>query len=200
MRTGRGSGTPEGYPGSVKSGMEHRRRGCRDGILQTSFVQLLTLTSMRSLQHQRLWPTATLLLAMLCGIGGLPAYAAACAQVSAPASVVQPGGEVCPASQKKGCECCAPAVRAAGCHAAQTAGGGVNAAPRCGCTLDAPVNVPPATKAAGLHTSTLVSALLPVTVIHFARASAGSELPDGDDGPPPSDYRSSAPSRAPPAP
>jgi len=155
---------------------------------------------MRALRHQRFWTTATLFLAMLFGIGGLPAYAAACARLAAPSALAQSGGEVCQASQKKGCQCCVPAVRAAACHPSKSAGTGVHTAPHCGCTIDAPVNAPPATKLPGATTSTPVSALLPVAVIHFARSSVAGELPDGDDDPPPSDYRSSAPSRAPPAP
>ena len=153
---------------------------------------------MRSLRHQRFWTTVTLLLAMLFGIGGLPAYAAACAQVSAPPALAKSGGEVCQTSQKRGCQCCVPTVRPAACHPSQ--GGGVHAARHCGCTIDAPVNAPPATKLTSVTTSTPVSALLPVAVIHFARASVAGEPAGGDDDPPPSDYRSSAPSRAPPAP
>ena len=159
---------------------------------------------MHRIRQNRYSVALMLLLAMVFTIGGMPAQAAACAEMgmqspalpAAPALAVAPAAtETCPATGIPGCGCCETAAPVAPSDApAATLG-----SPQCDCSVEAP-SVPLAAVAKPVL-FTISYALLPAVAgsmtLQFPSATAAS-VPSPADSPPQIPVAFSFPGRAPP--
>ena len=157
---------------------------------------------MNALRHNKQWLVFTLVLAMVCTIGGVPALAMACAAQGAPVVAAQvtpePAGESCRKMGKPGPCCCGPEAKATQPASADEIGASSHG--ECGCSLQAPPAPLPGDRKAAtpvVHLGAVLPPSSPVSLQLPARAPRAFTA--AASGPPRSPVRASSPSRAPPA-
>lgn len=171
----------------------------------------LRISMTTPLRRNRFWLALLVVLTMVFSMGGTPALALACGEISrSTAPVASNGSRGCHEQAASGHCCCGPSAAAKTASSAHTA----HAAPThnrtsakaalnqagCGCAVQAPTTPPASSLKAATLLLTQDLAFLPgsPTVISLSAPAIWSYAVSAN-GPPRSQVRSSGPSRAPPA-